>query len=162
VRLRTIILSEKEILSPGSWAQGKMPRSVFPLSRSGAKAYQLGNRRWRLVTFDANSSSFRLLINYSAPLGQYQAMLGMIDGGGTKVVAQLEKHPTHKGWHIHAACGVLHGVPAGIVRGPWLRHLNRARRADQADPATMNDEMAFAVARRFFRLDKVPPLELVS
>jgi hypothetical protein len=159
--LRHIILSAKENLSLGSWAQGKMPRSAFPLSRSGNKAYQLGNRRWRLVTFDMNGSSFRLLINYSATLGQYQAMLGLVDSGGTKIVAQLEKHPTHKGWHIHAACGVLNGVPAGIVRGPWLRHLNRARRTDQADPAAMTDDAAFAVAQRFFRLDKVPPLELM-
>jgi hypothetical protein len=39
--------------------------------------------------------------------------------------------------------------------------LNRARRTDQADPAAMTDDAAFAVAQRFFRLDKVPPLELM-
>ena len=161
MRLRHIILSDKENLSLGSWAQGLLPRSTFPLSRSGNRAYRPGNRRWRLVTFDTNGCSFRLLINYSAKLGQYQAWLGLIDGGGTKVVAQLEKHPTHKGWHIHAACDVLSDVPTGIIRGPWLRHLDRARRAEEADPAAMTDDTAFAVAQRFFRLDKVPPLELI-
>ncbi|WP_198374915.1 hypothetical protein [Neoroseomonas rubea] len=138
-----------------------MPRAAFPLSKSGNKTYRLGNRRWRIVTFDASGASFRLLINYSAPLGQYQAILGLTDGGDTRVVASFEKHPDHKGWHVHATCGPLSDVPAGIHRGPWVRNLNRAQRASQPDPATMSDEAAFAVARRFFRLDNVPPFGLV-
>lgn len=161
MRLRNIILAEKENLTLGPWSQGKMPRTAFPLSKSGGKAYRLGNRRWRVVTFEVRGTGFRLLVNYSAELGQFQAMLGMLVGPDTKVIAQYEKHPTHKGWHTHAACGDLSEVPPGIKRGPWLRDLEKPQREGDPDPSTFTDEAAFRLARKLFRLDNVPPLGLL-
>ena len=120
MKVRALIVSTKSIVSHGTWATGKMPRTAFPLSKSATKAYRLGNRNWRVVTFDACSSNCRLLINYSYALGQYQALLGVQDGGDMKVVAALELHPTHGGWHVHTSCD-SDDVPPGIKRGPWVR-----------------------------------------
>ena len=101
-----------------------------------------------------------MLINYSATLAQYQALLGVIVGHDTKVIASYERHPTHKGWHLHGACGDLAEVPPGIKRGPWLRNLDKPPRVHDDDVTLMTDDMAYMVARRFFRLDKTSPFEL--
>jgi len=129
-----------------------MPRTAFPLSKSGNKAYRLGNRRWRVVTFDAAGLSCRLLVNYSYALSQYQAMMGVDANGDTKVLA-LERHPTHKGWHAHACCEPIQAVPAGIKRGHWIKNLNGSGVKHQA-PIPNSDAAAFARAVAFFRLDK--------
>lgn len=128
-----------------------MTRTAFPLSKSGGKAYRLGNRRWRVVTFQIGAASYRLLINYSHTLGQYQAMLGLEAGGDTKVIASLELHPTHGGWHIHSACEDDSHIPSGIKRGPWVKNVPiRVRPFDSKCPA--NDSEAFQMAVNVFRL----------
>jgi hypothetical protein len=151
--IRDIIQSEKRIKSGGIWAVGTMPRTAFPLSKSGNKAYKLGNRRWRVVTFDAAGFSCRLLINYSYELSQYQAMMGVESNGDTKVLASLERHPTHKGWHVHVCCDPIPAAPAGIKRGYWVKSFNGSGRKHQV-PIPNSDNAAFVRAMSFFRLDK--------
>lgn len=151
MNVRTIIASKKTIFDAGKWSKGTMPKSAFPLSKSGSKSYRYGNRRWRTVTFEASGLKCRLLINYHPTLLQYQAMLGVEAGGDTKVLVSLELHPTHKPWHVHACCGSLSDIPAGIKRGSWVRNLNGH---NNQTPCPQTDDSAFAVAAKFFRLDK--------
>ena len=154
MKLRALIVSEKVITSHGTWATGKMPRSAFPLSKSGTKAYKLGNRRWRVVAFDVCGATCRLLINYSHALGQFQAMLGVQHGGDTKVLGTLELHPTHGGWHAHVGCDSK-DVPAGIRRGPWIRRMSGSKGCYSRKCPETDDE-AYRMAVDFFRLDKTP------
>ncbi len=150
--VRDIISAAKRIKSDGQWASGTMPRTAFPLSKSGNKSYKLGNKRWRVVTFGACGMSCRLLINYSQTLSQYQAMLGVEVGGDTKVLASLEHHATHKAWHAHVCCQPIENVPAGIKRGPWVKSLSASGAKHRTGvPAT--DDAAFGRAVSFFRLD---------
>lgn len=151
VNLRKIIASTKTVLDTGRWAQGTMPKSAFPLSKSGSKSYRLGNRRWRVVTFEAFGLKCRLLVNYHPTLLQYQAMLGVEFNGDTKVLARLELHPTHKPWHAHVCCGSIDSVPSGVKQGSWVRNLNRG---NDASSCPRTDIEAFAKAIEFFRLDK--------
>lgn len=151
--VRDIISAAKRIKSDGQWASGAMPRTAFPLSKSGAKSYKLGSRRWRVVTFEACGLNCRLLINYSYMLSQYQAMLGVDVGGDTKVLASLEHHPTHKAWHAHVCCLPIKDAPAGIKRGPWLKSMNGSgKRHSMAIPAS--DDAAFGRAVTFFGLGR--------
>jgi hypothetical protein len=151
--VRHIISAPKRIKSIGQWSSGAMPRTAFPLSKAGAKSYKLGNRRWRVVTFEACSLHFRILINYSFRLSQYQAILGVDDGGDTKVLLSLERHPTHLAWHAHVCCLPIKDVPAGMKRGPWVKLMNGSgRRHRIAIPAT--DDEAFGRAILFFGLDR--------
>ena len=149
--VRRIIRAPKRITSAGKWSAGTMPRTAFPLSKSGSKAYRLGNRRWRVVTFDALGVSCRLLVNYHQMLLQYQAMLGVEIDGDMKVLASLEHHPTHGAWHAHLTCGPIVAAPSGIRRGPWVRLMNAKGRRYRF-PAPQSDEAAFARAISFFRL----------
>ncbi len=149
---RLIIAASKAITDTGKWGTGRMPRTAFPLSRSGAKAYRLGNRRWRVVTFSAAGAECRLLISYSFALFEYQAMLGVMIGDDTKVVATLEHHANHNPpWHAHLCCDPLSEIPVGIKRGPWnKRFCGTAKRYRERFPNT--DGSAFNMAARFFKL----------
>jgi hypothetical protein len=153
VDARDIIRATKLIKNNGQWAAGTMPRTAFPLSRSGNKAYKLGSRRWRVITFEACGFACRLLVNYSYALSQYQAMLGVEVGTDTKVVATLEHHATHKAWHAHVCCQSIQDAPSGIRRGPWVKALNASGPKHRMRiPST--DEAAFNRAALFFRLDR--------
>lgn len=149
---RSIIAASKTIMDQGKWASGKMPKSAFPLSRSGSKAYRLGNRRWRVVTFSAEGHECRLLISFSFALSEYQAMLGITIGHDTKVIATLEHHANHTPpWHAHLCCDALFQVPAGIKRGPWNKRFCGAAGPYRCEfPKT--DNSAFNMAARFFKL----------
>jgi hypothetical protein len=151
--LRHIILAKKVISAPGQWQSGKMPRTAFPLSKSKAKAYRLGNRRWRALSFTADGNLFRLLVSYSYDLGQFQAMLGMDDGGDTKLLARLERHPTHAGWHMHVTCD-SDDAPPGIKAGPWVRCLHGKLQRKYKRDVPQTDAAAFQMAVSVFRLDR--------
>lgn len=151
--VRDIIRAGKRVKSDGAWASGAMPRSAFPLSKAGNKAYKLGSRRWRVVTFEAHGLNCRLLINFSRPLGQYQAILGVEVAGDTKVLASLEHHPTHKGWHVHVCCRPIKDVPPGMKRGPWVASLS-AKGAKHRMAVPASDDAAFERAVAFFGLDR--------
>jgi hypothetical protein len=151
--IRGLVKAEKDIKQPGRWTTGTMPKTAFPLSKSGSKAYRLGNRRWRVVTFEVAGLECRLLINYHPMLLQYQAMLGIDIGGDTKVLASLELHPTHGGWHIHASCDDIASVPSGLKRGPWNKGLSGSGPRFRT-PCPDTDEAAFHRAVSFFRLDR--------
>jgi hypothetical protein len=155
--LKDIIRAEKEIVSAGVWAVGKMSRSAFPMSKARGNAYRLGNREWRVVVFKALARECRLLITVSSSKHQYQAWLGLITStGDTKIIAQLELHGLHGGhggWHVHAACGPIEDVPSGIRRGPWIKRLKRGDTYLSRHPFDFGRADAFATACRFYRLD---------
>ena len=151
--LREIIRARKVISAAGSWQTGTMPRAAFPLSKSKGKAYRLGNRRWRAVSFSANGVLCRLMVTYNYNLGQYQAMLGVDDGGDTKLLARLERHPTHDGWHMHLTCDSDDAQP-GIRVGPWVRCLHGKLHKKYRSEVPNTDEEAFRKAVAVFRLDR--------
>ena len=154
MNVREIISAPKTIKSTGQWDIGTMPRAAFPLSKSSNRAYRLGNRRWRVVQFTSRGLVCRVLINYSAALAQYQATLGVDFGSDVKVLASLELHPTHGGWHAHACCDDVSTVPAGIKRGPWVRNLNGCG-VKHRMPCPSDDDSAFNRAVSFFCLDRI-------
>ena len=151
--LKDIVRARKVVSAPGQWQTGTMPRSAFPLSKSKGKAYKLGNRRWRAIVFTANGALCRLLVSYSYDLWQYQALLGIDDGGDTKLLARLEHHPTHGGWHAHVTCD-SDVAPPGIKVGPWVRCLHAKRHRKYRGRVPKTDDEAYKAAVDAFRLDR--------
>lgn len=133
-----------------------MPRSEFPLSRPRNRFFRLGSGyRWRVIKFDSLEQSYRLLIAFHAQKEQYRATLGLEHERDLSVLASLEFHGTHPGWHVHAACGDAEAVPRGMLRGSWQLRCPSARRFHrQAHFDISNDDQALFRASRFFGLHK--------
>lgn len=106
----------------GSWSTTKLPRTALPLSKSKGRGYKLGTQwTWRLVTFRCQASLYRVLIAYDYGKEQFLAILGLDIEKDTKVIASIEHHGSHPGWHVHFATEDANTIPSGIIRGPWVR-----------------------------------------
>ncbi len=161
MQARQIIGAAKTIISDGDWQTGRMPRSAFPLSKSGGRAYRLGNRRWRAIKLIVAEIECRVVISYRADLMEFQALFGVDHGGDTKIIASIEHHRSHvPPWHAHVCCGPISGIPAGIKRGPWVRCMGWVGKPQSAT-FPQSDHDAFNKAARFFRLAKRPDEGLV-
>lgn len=114
--------AKKSEISIGNWSTGKMPRTAFPMSGSRTRAYRLGKAwNWSIITFNSADSQYRILVAFRTDKEQFQAKLAVNDAGDMKLVARLEYHPTHDGWHVHYANQPMDKVPSGIVCGPWVK-----------------------------------------
>src|SRR5580704_14792755 len=122
VRVIAVTRERKSVLESGKWHDGKMPRTAFPLSKS--HSYSLGNSWcWAVWRLAASERQFRLLIAFEVAKEQYQAWLGLEAGADQAVLARLEYHPSHRGWHCHLKIGELNEVSWGVVKQPKTREV---------------------------------------
>lgn len=131
-----------------------MPRHAFPLSRS--HSYPLGSGfDWCVCEAIAGADAYRLLVAFDPAKAQYRAWLGLICGHDTKLLARLEYHPDHKGWHVHAKIGPVAEVVRGIVKEP--RNRDRSRGCPNA-PASYNVSQvdALSIAFHAFNVSTIP------
>ncbi len=127
MRVRDFLRAKKTVTKAGSWKDGKMPRTAFPLV--GTRSLRLsGGWEWRVDQIEgANSSDCRLLIAIREDVEACQAYLSIRRGSDYAVIARLEYHATHPGWHCHAECGSVDDVPVGVIQTSRLRRLPNAR-----------------------------------
>jgi hypothetical protein len=145
----------KVVKSLGPWHSGKkMPRTAFPLSKS--HSYPLGSSfDWCVVELLGNSREYRLLVAFDPAKAQFRAWLGLIDGADQALIARLEFHPSHNGWHCHVKGGALDRVVRGVVKEPRDRDRFRICRADQTFSVTQLD--ALSIAFRVFNAEGISP-----
>jgi hypothetical protein len=128
-----------------------MPKSAFPLSKSDS--YRLtGAWRWRVLRVSAEGVSFRLLVAFVPSKRQYQAWLGAEFGADQAVVARVEFHATHHGWHCHYRVGTLVDVTRGVVKD--FRPRERVRHCPA--PMDFHQGNAMHIALRVFNVTTVP------
>jgi len=88
VTLAEVIRAVKADVDVGSWQQGHIPRSAFPLSLARAKNYKFGPEyRWRIVRFSCLGANFRVLLLLNEGKSIYRATLGLDEGSDTKFSA---------------------------------------------------------------------------
>lgn len=109
------VRAAKVIADAGAWKVGKMPASAFPLSKSAS--YRLGGAwQWRVLQLLEQGRSYRLLVAVDPVKRQYQAWLGLEHGSDQALIARLELHASHLGWHCHLKTGDLDKVSRGVVK----------------------------------------------
>lgn len=114
--------AEKIAIDCGKWQTGKMPKNAFPMSKSRAKVYRLGSAwQWCVMTFQVSEKYYRILVAFRTDKEQFLAKLAVDDGGDMKLIARLEFHGTHGGWHVHYTDEPMRDIPSGVVNGPWVR-----------------------------------------
>lgn len=93
-----------------------MPVKAFPLLKT-SRGYRIGPQwDWCVFGLIAGAERFRLLIAFEPAKEQYQAWLGLEDSEDQALLARLEFHPTHRGWHCHIKSGKVEAVARGIVK----------------------------------------------
>ena len=156
LRGQDIRSADKVVSDWGKWQRGGMPPSAFPLSRRRGRAYRVGSSyKWRVILFSALGEACRLLIVYNADKEQYRATLAVEKERDMVVVASLEFHGTHPGWHLHGACGDISLHPLGSMRGPLQRRFPQPRTTHRRHLFKVTSEgIALDIAAKFFRLHK--------
>jgi hypothetical protein len=161
MRLLEIIKAKKSKIQIGPWKNGKVPRADFPMAR---KAYGLGNSyQWCVITFEALSAAFRVLVVLNGPKQKYEAVLGVMGPkGDLKILCSYEYHPSEPGWHCHATHDDVNTLPHGCMRGPWVKRVPGARKPHRQNKfaAFTIDKQADAIrfALRRYRIEEKGPL----
>ena len=126
-----------------------MPRNAFPLSKT--HTYSLGSGwRWRVLELDAGGRRFHLLVAYEKTKAQYRAWLGLEVGTDQALLARLEYHPSHRGWHCHMKNGELADVGCGVVRHP--NEHERVKLCSSTEEFHVTDLDALSIAYRVFNV----------
>jgi hypothetical protein len=152
--LREFLASQKSIKKIGKWSDKKMPKTGngFPLSK--ARNFRLGSGwHWNIVEIEAGNLEWRLLVAYQPNKENYQAVLGYVLGADMHVVASLEYHGTHPGWHIHGACRSANSADVGRLRYPDMRRLPDGKKYHRKTAFDVTEADAMRPAIDYFRLN---------
>ena len=154
MRLKDIIRAPKTDIIVGGWKTGRITRSEFPLSKARAGAYRFSAaNRWCVIRFSTLGNEFRVLVQLREGQETYRAMLGVVVNGDIKVLCSYEFHGTHAGWHCHLTCESDATVPAGVLRGPWVRRFPGGGKFHRHREFHVTKDTGKRVALRFYRVE---------
>jgi hypothetical protein len=154
VRALLAIRQPKTIVEAGKWHSGKMPRSAFPLSKS--HSYALGSGwDWSVCVLESDDNRYKLLVAFDPFKEQYRAWLGLESGSDLALLARLEFHPSHKGWHLHRKNGRVQDIARGVVKEQ--RGRDRSRNCAAPPTFTVSQLDALSMAFRVFNVSRLPP-----
>jgi hypothetical protein len=158
MRLKEFINGAKERISHGSWGEEKLRSKDFPLSKKGGRVYPLTRQwRWRVTTLQVCGRKFRLMASYHKVVPEYSAILAEDLGKDSRVIARVEFHATHDGWHAHPLCDDFDSTLPGTVRPVGTRRVPRANSYHRhtemlLDGKAMNDDCASTIVASVFNL----------
>jgi hypothetical protein len=162
VRGREAIRLKKAVTVAGEWKVrtgkgGQMPRSAFPLS--SRNAIILGRKwHWRVDDLQGDGHAFRLLTAFDPSHEEFRAWLGLRGSGSTlTVLACLEFHGNHPGWHCHANCDEIGKIETGEPHPrKSVRIPDGERRHRRKSFEGMSEATALAASFKFFRVTGAP------
>ncbi len=129
-----------------------MEKRHFPLSK--AKSFKLGsNWHWRVVALTIGDSKCRLLLSLHPTKQTARVMLGREVGQDMLVLARLESHASHSGWHVHADCDMGSKVPGRTRSTDEQRVPGRGKFIKEVDSLITCDDVT-ARAFKTFMLHK--------
>lgn len=133
MRVQDVIRGQKSEISVSDWGYGKTPKTKFPLSKAGRRAYSFGAAwEWRFAKFKFAGRDFVIRLLVCDEKSKATVHLGLRNGRDTTVLCCYEYHADHiTGWHLHTLCGEKNNIdtaPTGtLVHGPWVKRLPDAR-----------------------------------
>jgi hypothetical protein len=149
----------KVVTKAGEWkvitGRSQMPSSAFPLSKS--YAVKLGrNWHWRVDAVQACEVDYRVLTAFNLEIEEYRAWLSMAFGDAYVIVAQLEFHGTHPGWHSHIACCDIDDVEPGRGHPRAARRFPNGNNRHRRQAFDVTESSALSAAFNFFRVTGTP------
>ena len=157
MELRSVIAAAKVNIKVGSWKNGKIPKSDFPIAKS---AYRLGNSyRWCIVGFDAMDETFRCAVVFNAGKVKYEAIFGFLVNQTLKILCSYQFHEGEPGWHCHATCKADANSTPGLMRGPWITRIPAASsRHRRMSFGVDGEDKAVQIALARYRIETKGPL----
>jgi|HubBroStandDraft_1064217.scaffolds.fasta_scaffold00009_44 hypothetical protein len=161
---RKLLRLRKVVVEAGSWkvvtGKAKMPGTAFPLSKSFS--IQLGrNWHWRVDVTEGSGILFRVLTAYNLDLEEYRAVMTVPRGNQHVVIASLEFHGTHPGWHCHLPCCDLEDVEAGQGRPRSSNRIPGGHLKHRRKVFGMTESTALAKSFGFFVITGIPEGSLI-
>jgi hypothetical protein len=159
MRIKDVIRAEKAGITSGTWQTGPMPKSLFPLGKSGKHFLNFrGAYDWYSFRFSALGNEFRVLIAVNFGKCDYYAHLGIVHPSDTQMLMSFEYHASHAGWHIHSGCGDIALIPVGRYKGQWKRRIPKDfTRSRQTAWDLSSKEAALEKACTAFNIPKPSP-----
>lgn len=149
MRALQAIRSAKTVVESGAWHNGKIPKSVFPLAHVKSHHRLARTWHWSVHRVADRDREYRVLVAFEPGKRQYWAWLGAIYGEDQAVIARVEFHASHDGWHCHWKGGALSEVPRGTVKAA-IPIERRHQCSGEAMDITRAD--AFGIACRLFNV----------
>jgi hypothetical protein len=109
----------------------------------------------------AGDIAFRLLTAFHSETEEYRAWLSVPRGAAHVIVAQLEFHGTHPGWHCHVACCDLDEVEAGQAHPRRAMRLPDGNTWHRRQGFDVTESSALARAFKFFHVTGTPEGALI-
>jgi hypothetical protein len=164
MRPRDLIRIRKVVSKAGDWkvVTGKsgMTAASFPISKS--YGVLLGrNWHWRSDAVEGNGMAFRILTAFHPGKEEYKACMVVPRGNQHVVVASLEFHGDHPGWHCHLPCCDLDDVEAGQGHPRSANRLPAAVGNHRRMGFGMTESAALAKSFEFFRVTGTPKGHLI-
>jgi len=160
MRVKDVIGSPKANVVVDAWQSGPMPKSMFPMSRSGKHYMNFrGGYEWCCIRFETLTCEFRLVVAVNHSKQEFAAHLGMVCEKEMRMLASYEFHGTHPGWHVHAGCGDVYSIPVGRFMGPWKRRIPRDPKAVRRKTWNVTKANALQTACAAFGIPNVPQSE---
>ncbi|MGY4575540.1 hypothetical protein [Bradyrhizobium sp. USDA 3256] len=159
MRARELIVKKKTIIKAGEWKSGQtMPKTAFPLSPT--RSYRLGPRwTWRVDVLECAGIECRLVTAFEPMKQTCVAWLSCKrgSGGAYALVAALEFHGDHPGWHCHSVCGKIADIKIGPTRPPGSVRLPKVGAHHRKMNIVFNEREALEKAFSFYRVESGTP-----
>jgi hypothetical protein len=163
MRAIELVWVPKTLAESGSWkvvtGTAKMPATAFRMAKG--HSYMLPRKwHWRVDGLTSEKGNFRLLTGYDPHKWEYKAWLGLVRERDCPIVAALEFHGSHGGWHCHVAKCSIAELDSGDTRPRYFSRCPRVSGKIQAVTFEMSEPTALAKAFKFFRVGAADKGEL--
>lgn len=120
-----------------------MAKADFPLSKNSS--FRLGTGWEYCIHQLSGPATMRLLVAFHAGKSDYLAWLTIENGEDQALIARLEYHASHLGWHVHLKPDDLANVIWGVVKQPRERLVDCKSGAHSAIDRNNAEAVAFRV-----------------
>jgi hypothetical protein len=156
---KELVRLKKTVTTAGQWkvitGKAKMPKTALPLSKTFS--LDLGrNWHWRVDDVAATPHQFRILTAFNPEIEEYRSWMTARRGDSLVMVAQLEFHGTHPGWHTHIACCDIADIEAGQGHPRSAYRFPGGNNSHRRQTYNMSESTALQMAFKFFRVNEVP------
>ena len=133
----------KTVSATGSWKSGKMPKGAFHLSKNNS--FRLGTGWEYCIHKLSGPNPMQLLIAFHPGKREYLAWLALEAQNDQAVIARLEYHPSHTGWHVHLKPDDMMKLAWGVVKQPGEKRVDCKSSVDPAVGKSDAEALAFRV-----------------